>query len=199
MNIWCESLWANRLTLSSMLGQYLGPTPSIMPVNIGERANPERNISWVFALVWVIQHGICFGCICDVPRSEKQGILPSKYPSPFWISNFEKSMVRPSRRGGVPVLRRPCGSCNSLSLIDKAQAASSPVRPPALDSSPICILPSKKDQPGQNNGWSEKKEMPLWVLTPLILPFSSIRSSTAWEKNQKDSPAAPISVSLLFI
>ena len=31
--------------------------PSITPVNMGLRSNPERMISWVRSLVWVIQHG----------------------------------------------------------------------------------------------------------------------------------------------
>ena len=52
-------------------------------------------------------------------------------PSPGCSSHCEKSMLRPSRRGGVPVFRRPWGSCSSLSRDDRLTAGGSPARPAA--------------------------------------------------------------------
>ena len=43
--------------------------------------------------------------------------------------HLEKSMVRPSSLGGVPVLSRPCGSLSSLSRADRLTAGGSPARP----------------------------------------------------------------------
>src|SRR5690606_8853604 len=58
-NIWCLSLSAKRLILSSMDGQYLGPNPLILPVNIGDFSNPVLRISWTLSLVYVIQQHLC--------------------------------------------------------------------------------------------------------------------------------------------
>src|ERR1017187_413178 len=69
-NIWCESLSAKRVILSSMEGQYLGPTPSITPVNNGERSSPARIISCVSLFVCVIQQGSCLGCCSGFPKKE---------------------------------------------------------------------------------------------------------------------------------
>ena len=43
----------------------------------------------------------------------------------------EKSIVRPSMRGGVPVFSRPCGSSSSFSRADNDTAGGSPARPAA--------------------------------------------------------------------
>ncbi len=48
---WCRSLSAKRTTLSSMEGQYRGPTPSITPENRGDRSRLARITAWVAALV----------------------------------------------------------------------------------------------------------------------------------------------------
>ena len=56
---------------------------------------------------------------------------PPGMPSPGCSSHFEKSMLRPSMRGGVPVLRRPWGSWSSLSRADNDTAGGSPARPAA--------------------------------------------------------------------
>ena len=45
INIWCESLSENLKILSSIEGQYLGPTPSIFPENIGDLSIPSEIIS----------------------------------------------------------------------------------------------------------------------------------------------------------
>ncbi len=80
--------------------------PGSTPVNIGERSSPARMISWVRSLVWVIQQGTCAGCSSRLPMNENTG----SGESPGCASMTEKSMLRASRRGGVPVLRRPTGS-----------------------------------------------------------------------------------------
>ena len=51
MNSWCRGFSENRTTLSSMEGQYRGPTPSITPENRGERWRLSRMTRWVFSLV----------------------------------------------------------------------------------------------------------------------------------------------------
>ena len=43
----------------------------------------------------------------------------------------EKSIDRPSMRGGVPVFRRPCGSFSSFRRADRLTAGGSPARPAA--------------------------------------------------------------------
>jgi hypothetical protein len=96
------------------------------PVYIGERSSPLRMMSWVRSLVSVIQHGSCFGCWAALPRKEKTGSGSSECCS----SITEKSMVLPSRRGGVPVFRRPCGSFSSFSRAASETEGGSPIRPP---------------------------------------------------------------------
>ena len=75
-------------------------------------------------------------------------------------------MVRPSRRGGVPVLRRPCGSFSSLSRADRVSAGASPARPPAWLSSPTWIRPSR-NVPAVRTTLCAEKRMPTCVTTPV--------------------------------
>ena len=56
-------------------------------------------MSWVRSLVWVIQQLTWRGCMARAPRKENTG----SGRSPGCSCSFEKSMVRPSMRGGVPV------------------------------------------------------------------------------------------------
>src|SRR5690242_21122829 len=83
MKIWWADFPAKRCTLSSMDGQYLGPTPWIAPVNIGDRSRAPRMISWVRSFVCVIQHGSCRGCISRRPTKEKTGSGESPGCSPM--------------------------------------------------------------------------------------------------------------------
>ena len=83
-------------------------------------------ISCVRALVCVIQHGIWAGCIAALPITENTG-TGSESPGCSCIT--EKSTLRPSMRGGVPVFKRPCGSFNSFSRADSEIAGGSPARP----------------------------------------------------------------------
>ena len=96
------------------------------PVNMGERSRPARITSWVWTFVWVIQHGICLGCIWAEPRKENTG---TGSRSPGCSSRTDQSMLRPSRRGGVPVLSRPWGRLNARRRSDRAMAGGSPARP----------------------------------------------------------------------
>ena len=50
-----------------------GPTPSLLPGNIGLRSNPERMISCVRSLVCVTQHGTCCGCMSARPMKLNTG------------------------------------------------------------------------------------------------------------------------------
>ena len=59
-------------------------------------------MAWVASVVWVMWQTIC-GVVTDVVRKEN-GCGGS---SPCCTCKPSQSMVRPSRRGGVPVLRRP--------------------------------------------------------------------------------------------
>jgi hypothetical protein len=55
---------------------------------------------------------------------------PPGTPSPGCSVHWLKSMLRPSMRGGVPVLRRPWGSFSSFRRADSVTAGGSPARPP---------------------------------------------------------------------
>ena len=85
-------------------------------------------MSCVRALVCVIQQGIWAGCMATDPIDENTG---TGSVSPPCSTITEKSIVRPSMRGGVPVFKRPCGSLNSLRRAAKDVAGASPARPPA--------------------------------------------------------------------
>ncbi|MNQ80856.1 hypothetical protein D3C85_958530 [compost metagenome] len=66
-------------------------------------------ISWVRALVCVIQQLTCGGCCSFEPMNDMTGIGVS----PGCSVITEKSTERPSIRGGVPVFRRPTRKGNS--------------------------------------------------------------------------------------
>ncbi len=82
-------------------------------------------MSCVRALVCVTQHGRCSGCMSRVPMNENTGAGSS----PGCTSSTEKSIVRPSRRGGVPVFSRPTGSSSSRNRAPSRLAGGSPARP----------------------------------------------------------------------
>ena len=63
---------------------------------------------------------------------------------PVVLSKLEKSMLRPSNRGGVPVFSRPTGKFNSLNRAANAVADGQPTRPPVLCLSPMWMTPAKK-------------------------------------------------------
>mgnify|MGYP002147312399 CR=1 FL=1 len=61
-----------------------------------------------------------------LPITENTG-TGSRSPACSCIT--EKSIVRPSMRGGVPVFKRPWGSFNSFKRADSEMAGGSPARP----------------------------------------------------------------------
>ena len=64
--------------------------------------------------------------------------------SPGCATSFEKSIERPSMRGGVPVLSRPCGNFSAFRRADSVTAGGSPARPAAWWLRPTCTRPSRK-------------------------------------------------------
>ena len=103
-----------------MLGQYLGPIPSISPLYIADLWRFSRTICAVASVVWVIQQETWFepGAqpILDSPdcstwnkssgsrvswKAKKVGSA-----SPFCSRILLKSMLLPNIRGGVPVFSR---------------------------------------------------------------------------------------------
>ncbi len=82
-------------------------------------------MSCVRSLVWVIQHGSCRGCCAASPMNENTGCGSS----PGCTSIAEKSMLRASSRGGVPVFRRPTGSLSSRRRAARVSEGGSPARP----------------------------------------------------------------------
>jgi hypothetical protein len=133
--------------VQGMGGAMMSPVGRFALLRATRKDEMLRMMSWVRALVWVIQQGICCGCIATLPMKLNTGIDPSgepagcapacraavvaATPSPGCSRHLEKSIVRPSRRGGVPVFKRPCGNFNSLSRALSDTAGGSPARPAA--------------------------------------------------------------------
>src|SRR5580658_7163110 len=101
-----------------MLGQYLGPTPSISPLYMADLWRLDRTIWAVDSVVWVIQHEIWAD-----PGTHPRRVSPEcstwnkssgsrvswkanrvGSASPFFSCILPKSMLRPKIRGGVPVV-----------------------------------------------------------------------------------------------
>ena len=57
--------------------------------------------------------------------------------SPGWTASPRQSIVVPSSRGGVPVLRRPSAKPQRRSVCDSPSAGASPTRPAGIFSCPI--------------------------------------------------------------
>ena len=57
--------------------------------------------------------------------------------SPGWCSSAAQSMVRPSSRGGVPVLSRPKAKPKRWRVAESPSAGASPTRPAGVVSVPI--------------------------------------------------------------
>ena len=85
--------------MSSIEGQYLGPTHSIIPAYIGDLSRFFKIISWVFSFVLVRWQGICFLSGLSGKKEKNDG-----FSSPQCSSRIEKFIVLPSSLGGVPVL-----------------------------------------------------------------------------------------------
>ena len=98
--------------------------------------------SWVDLLVRVDQQVICF-CLGNSERSvrSENGVGMA---SPGCTSREEKSIVLASRRGGVPVLRRPRSRPRRMRESEMGYAAGSPIRPPLVLVSPVWSRPRMK-------------------------------------------------------
>ncbi len=64
--------------------------------------------------------------------------------SPGCTSSPRQSIVRPSSRGGVPVLSRPSAKPARRKVCDRPSDGASPTRPAGIFSSPIWISPPRK-------------------------------------------------------
>ena len=98
--------------------------------------------------------------------------------SPYWGSIFEKSMVRPSRRAGVPVLNRRMGKPRSIRLFVSALAAISPCGPPFHEHSPM-IIRLFRYTPQATTTARQATNEPVVVCTPVTRPFSTTMRSTS--------------------
>ena len=95
-----------------------------------------------------------------------------------------KSMLRPSRRGGVPVLSRPARGASSRSRAASALEGGSPARPPAWCSSPTWMRPARK-VPMVSTTARAVKRTPPSVTMPRTRPPSTMRSATSCWKNSR--------------
>ena len=87
-------------------------------------------------------------------------------------------MVRPSSRGGVPVLRRPRAKPNASSRRARPSAAGSPTRPAGQRSRPRWISP-RRNVPVVSTTAAAGQVRPSAPMTPAARPArSTIRSST---------------------
>eukprot|EP00967_Tisochrysis_lutea_P038257 scaffold45881_cov37-Tisochrysis_lutea.AAC.1 len=116
----------------------------------------------------------------------------------------DHAMVRPSRRGGVPVLSRASGRPSRSRVAatptlapSTSRAPSSPCavarakRPAARRVRPISISPRKK-VPVVSTTQRARSEMPSAVITPCTAPSSTIRSSTEASTSCRRSTRASV-------
>ena len=108
-------------------------------------------------MVWVIPHEICRVVIDFVNIENGSG-----GSSPACISSAFQSIVLPSKRGGVPVLRRPSVKPKPESDSESAIAGASPILPAGIRVFPIWINPFRN--------------VPVVRITepaPIIFPFAN--------------------------
>ena len=91
--------------------------------------------------------------------------------SPSWGSIFEKSMVRPSKRAGVPVLKRRTEKPRSISDEVSIVAATRPCGPPSQECCPM-IIRLFRYTPVHITAARQFISMPVAVLTPRTRPLS---------------------------
>src|SRR6478609_8152346 len=108
----------------------------ICPEYIGERCTFSRMIRCVSSVVNAMKHGTCFCVIFFVRKLNGVGSA-----SPGCTSKRDQSMLRPSRRGGVPVLSLHPRKPSSLSDSPRSCDGGSPLRPAGYVCSPQWISP----------------------------------------------------------
>ena len=135
----CLSWWLNLWTLSSIDGQYLGPTPLTSPENIGLLCMFSSIIFLVKDEVYVVWQGMFFGLNFSVPYEKGMDFL-----SPGAKLKLFHSTVLASSLGGVPVLSLPDLKPMRKSDSVIPSAAFSPILPALIFFCPICNNPFKK-------------------------------------------------------
>ena len=122
-------------------------------------------MAWVASVVVVTPQLICAFSIRSV-RNEK-GTGGS---SPACISRLAQSIVRPSRRAGVPVLSRPSRNSSASRRWERPLAGGSPWRPAGVFSSPRWIRPRRK-VPVVSTTAPARMARPSAVTIPATAPF----------------------------
>src|SRR6185312_8660878 len=148
-----------------------GPEEGVL--YIGARARFASMMACVASVVCVMWQTTC-GVVIFSVKNEKGcgGSSPCCTWRPFQL------MVRPSRRGGVPVLSRLMRRPSPYSRSDRPRAGASLMRPAGILRSPIWIRPRRKVPVVRTTAPAEMLR-PSAVSTPLTLPHSTRRSSTA--------------------
>ena len=93
---------------------------------------------WVASVVRVMPHWTWRLSMRSVSTENGSG-----GSSPGCISSAAQSMVRPSSRGGVPVLSRPSAKPARSSVRDRPSAGASPTRPAGVWRSPMWMRPRR--------------------------------------------------------
>ena len=142
------------------------------PVNIGDWCSAPRMTSCVARLVRVIAQNNCG--MTRLPSGDRVQLSLSD----ICISRRLQSMVRPSRRGGVPVLRRATQRSSARSCWPRTVAAGSPARPPSVTESPQNIC-APRNVPVAITTLGESMHVRSRKLTPAIRP-SLTNSDSTW-------------------
>ena len=98
--------------------------------------------------------------------------------SPGCICSADQSMVRPSRRGGVPVFKRPSTTPIFSKVRESPSAGASPTRPAGICFSPIWMRP-RKNVPVVRTTDAQDSSRPSANLTPQTRPSLRSRSSAS--------------------
>src|SRR6516225_12344850 len=97
---------------------------AICPEYIGERPRLARMTACVAGVVVVMWQGTCDVVMASVIKENGGG-----GSSPGWTSSPAQLIVRPSSRGGVPVLSRPRAKPKRARVRDRPSDGFSPTRP----------------------------------------------------------------------
>src|SRR4030042_1144113 len=98
--------------------------PLILPLYRGERPRCRRMVSWVAAFVWPVWQRTLFSRRRVVLNENGTG-----GSSPAWGENLLQSIVRASRRIGVPVFSRIMANPRDSRLFESSNEGGSLARP----------------------------------------------------------------------
>ncbi len=144
--------------------------------------------SWTSGVVAVMWQGSCDWSIRSVRNENGTGSS-----SPGWTSSASKSIVRPLRRGGVPVLNRRSSNPRARSEPESPSAEVSPARPPGVLTSPVCIK-AWRNVPVVTTTARARYSAPPRHRRPAARPSSTMIDSTI--SCRRDSPRWRSTVSL---